>query len=80
MSRLRSVLAAAGAIVSMVPRQAAAQPQHIALPPVNLGQTSFMDGLGGPGLMTRVPVDLYNAPASPGRMASHCRGPTHWSR
>jgi hypothetical protein len=35
--------------------------QHIALPPVDLGQTSFMDGLGGPGLMNRVPLTLYEA-------------------
>jgi hypothetical protein len=32
-------------------RPALAQ-QHIALPPVNLGETSFLDGEGGPGLLT----------------------------
>jgi hypothetical protein len=35
--------------------------QHIALPPVNLGASSFMDGPGGPGLYTRVPLTLYTA-------------------
>jgi hypothetical protein len=36
--------------------------QHIALPPVNLGETSFLDGEGGPGLLTHEPVTLYKAP------------------
>lgn len=36
--------------------------QHIALPPVNLGETSFLDGEGGPGLLTHEPVSLYTAP------------------
>jgi hypothetical protein len=35
--------------------------QHIPLPPVDIGQTSFMDGLGGPGVMTRLPLTLYEA-------------------
>ena len=47
-------------LVSMSAGVALAQ-EHIALPPVNLGGTSFMDGLGGPGLMNRVPLTLYAA-------------------
>jgi hypothetical protein len=35
--------------------------EHIALPPVNLGGTSFMDGVGGPGLVVREDVGLYDA-------------------
>jgi hypothetical protein len=54
-------LAATAALVSMAPWPAAGQ-QHIALPPVNLGETSFMDGQGGPGLLTHVPAALYRAP------------------
>jgi hypothetical protein len=25
--------------------------QHVSLPPVNLGDTNFLDGVGGPGLL-----------------------------
>jgi hypothetical protein len=48
-------------LVTGSPAVALAQP-HIALPPVNIGGTSFMDGLGGPGLMNRLPLQLYVAP------------------
>jgi hypothetical protein len=44
----------------MSPAFAVAQ-QHIALPPVNLGATSFMDGLGGPGLLLDETVGVYDA-------------------
>jgi hypothetical protein len=40
---------------------ASAQAEHIALPPVNLGATSFMDGAGGPGLLAREALGLYEA-------------------
>ncbi len=36
--------------------------EHIALPPVNLGGSSFMDGVGGPGLLVREGVGVYGAP------------------
>lgn len=61
MSRRLFLGALGGALVGLTSGLAAGQP-HIALPPINLGQTSFLDGQGGPGLMTRVPVDLYDAP------------------
>jgi len=35
--------------------------QHIAQPPVNLGASSFMDGPGGPGLLTREVVTVFDA-------------------
>jgi hypothetical protein len=40
--------------------------QHVALPPVNLGETSFLDGEGGPGFLTHEPVALYEASRSVG--------------
>ncbi|HTB72215.1 MAG TPA: transporter [Polyangiaceae bacterium] len=52
-------------LVTGSPAVALAQP-HIALPPVNIGGTSFMDGLGGPGLMNRLPLQLYVAPRTVG--------------
>jgi hypothetical protein len=36
--------------------------EHIALPPVNLGGSSFMDGVGGPGLLVREALGAYAAP------------------
>jgi len=50
-----------GALVLLVSRPSMAQ-QHIALPPVNLGASSFMDGPGGPGLLTREVVTVFDAP------------------
>jgi hypothetical protein len=50
-----------GALALLAPRLSMAQ-QHIALPPVNLGASSFMDGPGGPGLMTREVVTAFDAP------------------
>jgi hypothetical protein len=35
--------------------------EHIALPPVNLGGSSFMDGVGGPGLLVRVALGVFCA-------------------
>src|ERR1700722_17016527 len=35
--------------------------EHIALPPVNLGASSFMDAVGGPGLLVRQAVAVYEA-------------------
>ncbi len=35
--------------------------EHVALPPVNLGGSSFMDAVGGPGLLVRQAVGLYEA-------------------
>jgi hypothetical protein len=49
-----------GALIFLAPRPSIAQ-QHIALPPVNLGASSFMDGLGGPGLLTREVVTMFDA-------------------
>jgi hypothetical protein len=36
--------------------------EHIALPPVNLGGSSFMDGVGGPGLLVREALGVFGAP------------------
>src|ERR1700691_5874142 len=36
--------------------------EHIALPPVNLGGSSFMDGAGGPGLLVREALGAFSAP------------------
>jgi hypothetical protein len=36
--------------------------EHIALPPVNLGGSSFMDGVGGPGLLVREALGVFSAP------------------
>ena len=35
--------------------------EHIALPPVNLGGSSFMDGVGGPGLLVREGLGAFRA-------------------
>src|ERR1700735_2416676 len=35
--------------------------EHVALPPVNLGGSSFMDGVGGPGLLVREALGLFSA-------------------
>jgi hypothetical protein len=58
----RHVASAIAAVLASLPSAAASLAQeHVSLPPVNLGGTSFMDGLGGPGFMNRVPLDLYEA-------------------
>jgi hypothetical protein len=49
----RALIAALLSTMTMGHVTAQAQ-EHIALPPVNLGGTSFMDGVGGPGLLVRV--------------------------
>jgi hypothetical protein len=43
-----------------VPSQSFAQ-EHIALPPGDLGQSNFLDGTGGPGLLTHVAASLDDA-------------------
>lgn len=43
------------------PTRASAQ-EHIPLPPVNLGGTSFLDGVGGPGLLVREALGAFDAP------------------
>jgi hypothetical protein len=48
------------ALVSTTNTSAYAQ-EHIALPPVNLGATSFMDGVGGPGLLLREGPGVFDA-------------------
>jgi hypothetical protein len=45
---------------AMRPVAAYAQ-EHIPLPPVNLGGSSFMDGVGGPGLLVREALGAYGA-------------------
>src|ERR1700690_4176879 len=35
--------------------------EHVALPPVNLGGSSFMDAIGGPGLWVRQATEVYEA-------------------
>jgi hypothetical protein len=40
--------------------------QHIALPSVNLGASSFMDAVGGPGLLVRQAIEVYEARRSVG--------------
>lgn len=49
------------ALLATTPAPAYAQ-EHIALPPVNLGGSSFMDGVGGPGLLVREQLGAYGAP------------------
>jgi len=46
-------------MMSLVPVYAQ---EHIALPPVNLGGSSFMDGGGGPGLLVREALGAFGAP------------------
>ena len=62
MTKLRPLIAAAALSLLAWPvsRPAFAQ-QHVALPPVNLGASSFVDGPGGPGFFARVPLALYTA-------------------
>ena len=58
--RLSRVAALMFALLAMSPALAAAQ-QHIALPPVNLGISSFMDAVSGPGLLLRENIGVYDA-------------------
>jgi hypothetical protein len=48
----RSAAIAGALLVSLLP--ATAYAQHVPLPPVNLGGSSFVDGAGGPGVMAEV--------------------------
>jgi hypothetical protein len=56
-----ALVAVAGlAVVTTAATRVDAQ-EHIALPPVNLGGSSFMDAVGGPGLLVRLAVGVYEA-------------------
>ena len=44
-----------------VPLASLATAQHVSLPPVNLGGTSFLDGLGGPGLLLQSSNQYYTS-------------------
>jgi hypothetical protein len=56
-----ALVAVAGlAVVTTAVTRVDAQ-EHIALPPVNLGGSSFMDAIGGPGLLVRQAVGVYEA-------------------
>jgi hypothetical protein len=48
------------AVVTTTAARADAQ-EHIALPAINLGASSFMDAVGGPGLLVRQSVEVYEA-------------------
>jgi hypothetical protein len=56
----RFALVAVLAAVTAAATRADAQ-EHIALPAVNLGASSFMDAVGGPGLLVRQSVEVYEA-------------------
>ncbi len=49
--------------------------EHIALPPVNLGGSSFMDAVGGPGLLVRQAVGVYEAQRFVGSNGADTPGP-----
>jgi hypothetical protein len=49
------------ALLSATTDRSARAQEHIALPPVNLGGTSFMDGVGGPGLLLREGPGVFDA-------------------
>jgi hypothetical protein len=51
---------AVAALATTIATSVCAQP-HIALPPVNLGGTSLMDGVGGPGLLLREGLGVFDA-------------------
>ena len=53
--------AIAFALLSTATNTSALAQEHIALPPVNLGGTSFMDGVGGPGLLLREGPGVFDA-------------------
>jgi hypothetical protein len=56
-----ALVAVAGlAVVTTAATRVDAQ-EHIALPSVNLGGSSFMDAVGGPGLLVRQAVGVYEA-------------------
>ena len=56
-----ALVAVAGlAVVTTASTRVDAQ-EHIALPAVNLGGSSFMDAVGSPGLLVRQAVGVYEA-------------------
>ncbi len=58
LGRLAAVLALTCVCVLVAPLAIA---QHVSLPPVNLGGTSFLDGLGGPGLLLQNSNQYYTS-------------------
>src|SRR5260370_38442801 len=52
---LQSLVKALLFVVLLVPATATAQ--HVSLPPVDLGDTSFQDGVGGPGMLLQEILD-----------------------
>jgi hypothetical protein len=62
------------AVVTTVTTRVDAQ-EHVALPPVNLGGSSFMDAIGGPGLLVRQAVGVYEAQRLLGSNGAHTPGP-----
>ena len=60
-SVVRRAAGIAFALLSATPDHSARAQEHIALPPVNLGGTSFMDGVGGPGLLLREGPGVFDA-------------------
>jgi hypothetical protein len=60
LAALLALLAASPAVAHAAPRP------PVPLPPVNLGGSSFLDGLGGPGLLTRVAASAAHAPSIAG--------------
>lgn len=55
----RALDAALGSILAAVAVPAAAQ---VSLPPVNLGDSSLLDGVAGPGFLVQGTLQFYNAP------------------
>jgi len=49
--------------------------EHVALPAVNLGGSSFMDAVGGPGLLVRQAVGVYEAQRFVGSNGADTPGP-----
>jgi hypothetical protein len=61
------------AVVTTAATRVEAQ-EHIALPSVNLGGSSFMDAVGGPGLLVRQAVGVYEAQRFLGSNGAGTRG------
>jgi hypothetical protein len=72
-AKMRS-LASVGASLLLSASKASAQP-HVALPPVNLGGSSFMDGPGGPGIVAQESFTGFSAPRFASASGSSVPGP-----
>ncbi len=59
---LLRLLGLAALLLAARPDAARAAAPPVSLPPVNLGGSSFLDGLGGPGLLTRLAFTGAHAP------------------